>query len=117
MPQLINANPRKSGTLPKQQDLYTSESQTQLTAIPLDIINQELADAPAENLVEWADNTFGSGLVMSTSFGIQSAVTLHLVCQIIPNIPVIWVDTGYLPTETYKFADELTKRLNLNLNV
>jgi phosphoadenosine phosphosulfate reductase len=117
MPQLINANPGKSGTLPKQQDLYTPESQAKLTAIPLDIINQELADAPAEKLVEWANNTFGSGLVMSTSFGIQSAVTLHLVCQIIPNIPVIWVDTGYLPAETYKFADELTKHLNLNLKV
>ena len=60
---------------------------------------------------------FGVGLVMSTSFGIQSAVMLHLVTQFRPNIPVIWIDTGYLPAETYRFADELTTRLGLNLYV
>ena len=54
---------------------------------------------------------------MTTSFGIQSAVMLHLVTSVNPNIPVIWVDTGYLPEETYRFADELTKRLNLNLKI
>jgi 3'-phosphoadenosine 5'-phosphosulfate sulfotransferase (PAPS reductase)/FAD synthetase len=45
---------------------------------------------------------------MSTSFGIQSAVMLHLVTQVVPDVPVIWVDTGYLPVETYRFAEDLT---------
>ena len=80
-------------------------------------INQELANAEASSVVEWSSATFSNSLVMSTSFGIQAAVMLHLVTQIVPNIPVIWVDTGYLPTETYKFAEELTQRLQLNLKV
>jgi phosphoadenosine phosphosulfate reductase len=71
----------------------------------------------AAAVVAWAAATFGSGLVMSTSFGIQAAVMLHLVTQGIPDIPVIWVDTGYLPEETYRFADDLTRRLQLNLKV
>ena len=54
---------------------------------------------------------------MTTSFGIQSAVMLHLATRVNQDIPVIWVDTGYLPEETYRFADELTKRLNLNLKI
>ena len=54
---------------------------------------------------------------MSTSFGIQAAVMLHLVTQVLPDIPVIWVDTGYLPAETYTFAESLTQRLQLNLKV
>ncbi|NEQ94988.1 MAG: phosphoadenylyl-sulfate reductase, partial [Okeania sp. SIO2G4] len=54
---------------------------------------------------------------MSTSFGIQAAVMLHLATTVVPNIPVIWVDTGYLPGETYRFAEELTERLKLNLKV
>ena len=54
---------------------------------------------------------------MSTSFGAQSAVMLHLVTQVIPDIPVIFVDTGYLFPETYRFADALTARLRLNLKV
>ena len=85
--------------------------------LDLNAINQQLADATASQIVEWAADTFGDGLVMSTSFGIQSAVMLHLVTRIMPDISVIWVDTGYLPEETYKFAESLTERLILNLKV
>ena len=80
-------------------------------------LNQDLKDIEAQQLVQWSATTFGNGLVMSTSFGIQAAVMLHLVTSVVPNIPVIWVDTGYLPAETYKFAEELTQRLQLNLKV
>jgi phosphoadenosine phosphosulfate reductase len=85
--------------------------------LDLEAVNQQLADATAEQVVEWAADTLGNGLVMSTSFGIQAAVMLHLVTQIMPDIPIIWVDTGYLPAETYQFAEQLTERLKLNLKV
>jgi phosphoadenosine phosphosulfate reductase len=42
---------------------------------------------------------------------------LHLVAQHKPDIPVVLIDTGYLFPETYRFADELADRLNLNLKV
>ncbi len=79
--------------------------------------NQRLSEADAKEVVRWAVGAFGSGLVLSTSFGIQSAVMLHLVTQVAPQVPVVWIDTGYLPPETYRFADELTRRLQLNLKV
>ncbi|ESA35466.1 phosphoadenosine phosphosulfate reductase [Leptolyngbya sp. Heron Island J] len=85
--------------------------------LDLEALNKTLADMDASKLVAWGVETFGETLVMSTSFGIQSAVMLHLVTQVMPNIPVIWVDTGYLPAETYRFAEDLTKRLQLNLQV
>ena len=71
----------------------------------------------AREIIEWADDRFGDGLVLSTSFGIQSAVMLHLVTRVRPDIPVVWIDTGYLPSETYRYADELTSELGLNLHV
>lgn len=85
----------------------------------LNALNHHFSDtkASATEIVQWSAETFGRGLVMSTSFGIQSAVMLHLVTRTVPNIPVIWVDTGYLPPETYRFADELSQRLHLNLQV
>lgn len=85
--------------------------------IDLESVNQHLAHSNAVEIIEWADNAFGDGLVMSSSFGIQAAVMLHLVTQVVPDIPVIWIDTGYLPAETYQFAEDLTQRLNLNLKV
>lgn len=85
--------------------------------LDLNAINREWGEADASSLVQWGYSIFGDGLVMSTSFGIQSAVMLHLVTQVVPQIPIIWVDTGYLPVETYRFAEELSTRLNLNLKV
>ncbi|GAB4531934.1 MAG: phosphoadenylyl-sulfate reductase [Pleurocapsa sp.] len=79
--------------------------------------NQQLETANAVATVKWSQETFGDGLVMSTSFGIQAAVMLHLATSVVPDIPVIWIDTGYLPEATYKFAEELTNKLNLNLQV
>ena len=55
--------------------------------------------------------------VVTSSFGAQSAVMLHLVTKIRPDIPVVLVDTGYLFPETYRFIDHLTDRLSLNLKV
>lgn len=75
----------------------------------------DLETSNAEDRVRWAAEAFGSGLVMTTSFGVQAAVMLHLVTQIVPRIPVIFIDTGYLFPETYRFARDLTERLNLNL--
>ena len=83
----------------------------------IDNINQQLANVEGSDLVQWGMKTFGDRMVMTTSFGIQAAVMLHLVTEIIPDIPVIWVDTGYLPAETYRFAERLTEKLKLNLKV
>ena len=71
----------------------------------------------AKNLLRWAIDEFDDSLAVSTSFGIQSSVTLHLATAIRPDVKVIWVDTGYLPDETYAYVATLTKRLNLNLHV
>jgi phosphoadenosine phosphosulfate reductase len=89
----------------------------QIPSLDLSQVNQQLENAEASSIVEWSAETFGDGLIMSTSFGIQAAVMLHLVTQVIPKIPIIWVDTGYLPPETYKFADTLAARLELNLQI
>lgn len=83
----------------------------------LESLNAQFERAQAQDIITWASQTFGRGMVMSTSFGIQAAVMLHLVTSIVPDIPVIWIDTGYLPPETYRFAEELTERLRLNLKV
>lgn len=94
--------------------------QSKQQAVPvldLQAVNRDWGDADATELVRWSYDTFGRGLVLSTSFGIQSAVMLHLVTQVVPDVPVVWIDTGYLPVETYRFAEELTNRLKLNLKV
>jgi phosphoadenosine phosphosulfate reductase len=79
--------------------------------------DRSLSDASASKRIAWAIEQFGPSLVLSTSFGAQSAVMLHLATRVAPEIPVVFIDTGYLFPETYLFADELTKRLRINLKV
>lgn len=83
----------------------------------LQATNAHLEKATAEERVAWALEHFRPQIMLSTSFGAQSAVSLHLVTQQWPEIPVVLVDTGYLFPETYRFADELTERLKLNLKI
>lgn len=85
--------------------------------IDLETSNETLASLDAVQRVDWARSQFEQGLVMTSSFGAQSAVMLHLVTQQIPQIPVILIDTGYLFPETYRFAMEMRDRLDLNLKV
>lgn len=82
-----------------------------------DAVHQQLADVEPDQIIRWAAQQFGDGLAMSSSFGAQSAVMLHLVTRILPDIPVILIDTGYLFPETYRFAEKLRQRLGLNLQI
>lgn len=71
----------------------------------------------AEDRVAQALKTLPGQHIVSSSFGAQSAVMLHLVTQQQPGIPVVLIDSGYLFPETYQFVDKLTARLALNLKV
>ncbi|GMM72864.1 phosphoadenylyl-sulfate reductase [Alteromonas gracilis] len=99
----------------------TAETQQPLT---LDIskedlaeINEMLEQMTAQERVAWALDNLPDTHIVSSSFGAQSAVMLHMLTKVQPDIPVVLTDTGYLFPETYKFIDELVEKLNLNLHV
>jgi phosphoadenosine phosphosulfate reductase len=83
----------------------------------LERLNGKLEGMSAEQRIEWALHYLPGNHVMTSSFGIQGALMLHLVTRIVPDIPVVLVDTGYLFAETYGFIDQLTERLQLNLQI
>ena len=77
----------------------------------------DLSGKSAQERVAWALETLPGRHIVSSSFGAQSAVMLHLVTRIEPAIPVVVIDTGYLFPETYRFIDRLVDELALNLHV
>jgi phosphoadenosine phosphosulfate reductase len=80
-------------------------------------MNHKMDKLSAEQRVAWALENFPGRVVLTSSFGAQSAVCLHLVATQQPDIPVVLVDTGYLFPETYQFIDEMSERLALNLHI
>lgn len=79
--------------------------------------NTVLSPLTAQQRVRWALDYLPATPMLSSSFGIQAAVMLHLVTQQQADIAVVLTDTGYLFPETYQFIDQLTKQLALNLKV
>lgn len=76
-------------------------------------VNAELGrDAPG--LVRWALGLEQPAIV-TTNFRPFEAVILHLVTQVQPDVPVIWMDNGYNTEATYRYADEVARLLKLNL--
>jgi phosphoadenosine phosphosulfate reductase len=79
--------------------------------------NHLFAGMTAEERVAWALEHLPGEHLLTSSFGVQAAVLLHLVTRQRPGIPVLLIDTGYLFPETYQFIDQLAERLALNLTV
>lgn len=72
--------------------------------------------SPAE-ILQWAWSTFSPHIAASSSFQTQSVPLLHLISQVCPAMPVIFLDTGFHFPETLQFRDELQARLQLNIVV
>lgn len=52
---------------------------------------------------------------ITNSFQVEDMVVLHLLQQIQPRIPVLFLDTGYHFAETYAYRDQIAQEWNLNL--
>jgi len=83
--------------------------------IDLARINSELGHN-AEGLVDWAIG-LGQPAIVTTNFRPFEAVILHMVARAKPDVPVVWMDNGYNTEATYRFADEVTKLLGLDLHI
>jgi phosphoadenosine phosphosulfate reductase len=52
---------------------------------------------------------------LTSSFQAEDMVVLHLLRKRIPDVPVLFLDTGYHFPQTYEYRDRLAKEWSLNL--
>ena len=85
----------------------------------LKIHNNQISNLNSLETLEWAYKNFKNKFAFTTSFGIQSSVLLHIIQQssFKNKVKIFWIDTGYLPLETYKYADEIINKLSLNIDI
>ena len=81
--------------------------------------NQELEDMTAQEMLSWGYKKFDDQFAITTSFGIQSSVLLNMVSKLRlqKKLKIFWIDTGYLPAETYHYAEKLIEDLSLEVEV
>lgn len=87
-----------------------------MTPEAIQAANARLHSAPPLDIIRWAIASVEGRAIVSTNFRPYEAVLLHLVTRVQPDIPVLWVDHGYNRPATYRHANELKRRLNLNVH-
>ncbi|NIJ40081.1 phosphoadenosine phosphosulfate reductase [Parvibaculum indicum] len=69
--------------------------------------------APQDLLEVMIKSEFQGRIAAVSSFGAESAVLLHMISQIDPTTPVIFLNTGKLFGETLRYRDRLQEKLGL----
>lgn len=82
----------------------------------LPLYNNLLQNKTPEEIITWALG-IASNPIITTNFRELSASLLHAVSSIKSDIPVIWVDTGYNTSYTYKHANSIIEQLKLNIHI
>ncbi len=80
-------------------------------------LNDRLEGADPATILAWAAERFMPRLAATSSFQTQSVPLLYLIGQVCPQVPVLFLDTGYHFPETLVFRDELVARFGLTVRV
>jgi phosphoadenosine phosphosulfate reductase len=84
---------------------------------PAITLSLDLASLEAGKRLALLAERYPGKVVATSSFGLQSAIMLHLIKQHAPSIPVVFIDTGYLFEETYRYAEELQELIGITAQV
>lgn len=77
-------------------------------------LNSQFEGATAHEILKASiRHQFAGGIAMVSSFGADSAVLLHMVAEVDPSTPVLFVDTVKLFPATITYRDELVEKLGL----
>lgn len=84
--------------------------------LELEQINARLKDRSPQEILQWAQS-LNKRVFASTSFSPNSAALLHMISEVTPELPVIWVDSGYNVPDAYRVAEQIMQRLNLKMHI
>ena len=88
----------------------------EIMSLNLEEINKKLKDKSPIEIISWAIS-FAKNPVITTNFRPYEVAILKAVTEVQKDIKVIWCDTGYNTLQTYKHAEEIIKKLNLNIHL
>src|SRR5262245_46430815 len=88
---------------------------TEINQEDLAVLAREFETMPAEEVLRWSLQEFGSEVALATGFGAEGCVLMHMLSRIDRSARIFYLDTDLLFPETYELRDRLTARYGLNL--
>jgi len=86
-----------------------------LSVYKVEKFSAEFETKTPQEIIEWAADRFSPNMAMSSSFQTQSMPLLHMVTRILPDMPVLFIDTGYHFWETLMFREKIAEEWKLNI--
>ena len=82
----------------------------------ISIFNEELREKTPSAIIKWALDK-SKNPILTTNFRPYEAAIIHLCTEVMPDIKVVWCDSGYNTKATYIYAEKIISTLNLNLKL
>lgn len=77
-------------------------------------LNKQVANKSPQDIIEWALSQ-AENPVLTTNFRPYEVAILHMAIQVKPDLPILWVDSGYNTSATYRYAQRIIEQLSLNM--
>ena len=78
-------------------------------------LSQEFETKTPQEILRWAADAFAPDIAVSTSFQTQSMPLLHMVTQVMPDVHVLFLDTGYHFWDTLAFRERVQHEWRLKV--
>ena len=79
-------------------------------------LNLAFEDVQPSDVLTWALETSGlEEIAIASAFQTEGTVVIHMATQIRPDVPILFLETGFQFAETLAFKERLTEQLNLNV--
>ncbi len=79
-------------------------------------LNQQLKGKPAQEVLRWAADAFGSEVACASSFGAEDVVLIDMIAKVAPGIRIFTLDTGRVHDETYEVMERTRVRYGLPIH-
>ncbi len=79
-------------------------------------LNQQLKGKPAQEILRWAADAFGSEVACASSFGAEDVVLIDMIAKVAPGIRIFTLDTGRVHDETYEVMERTRVRYGLPIH-
>jgi phosphoadenosine phosphosulfate reductase len=81
----------------------------------IDLLSTDFETKAPVEIIRWAVETFAPDIAVSTSFQTQSMPLLHMVTRLMPDIRILFLDTGYHFWDTLTFRERMQHEWQLNV--
>src|SRR5581483_2751118 len=83
--------------------------------LDIEATNRVLESASAEDILRWTWGRFRPDAMLTCSFQHDGVVLAHMLRTIAPEVPVVFINTGFHFPETLAYRDEIVRRFDPRL--